>query len=230
MCFRLRGPLSLMAAFFLISTSMAQTVRSVPGHASAVWKLYCQPNGGFCFKYPASWALLGEVFNGNGVIVAPEQKQERELWDVVTVGQVVPPPQEDQDPVSIDRIIEQTLASLREQGQNVETLQRQQRTVDGAPAQLLKLRYHDKASGHDWIEQLVFIEGRQSEIYSVALKASPQALPRLEPTLARLLESWKLPEAETPTDSDEGDAPEIAPPPEKAPAAPESQTAVPPKD
>ncbi len=230
MCSRLRGPLTVMTAFFMICTSLAQTVRSAPAHASAVWKLYCQPNGGFCFKYPGSWSVLGEVFNGNGVVVAPEQKQDRALWDIVTVGQVLPPPQEDEDPVSIDRIIEQTLTSLREQGQNVETLQRQQRTVDGAPAQLLKLRYHDKASGHEWIEQLVFIEGRQGEIYSVALKSSPEALARLEPTLARLLESWKLPESEIPADNDVSDAPETAPPPEKSPGAPESQTTVPPKN
>ena len=70
---------------------------------------------------------------------------------------------------------------MREGGQAFETLQRQQRTVDHKPAQMLKVRYHEKATGRDWIEEMVFIEGPESEIYSVALKCAPENLARLEP-------------------------------------------------
>ena len=46
--------------------------------------------------------MLGEVFDGAGVMVAPPQKQERESWDSVTVALVIPPPQGDDEPVTID--------------------------------------------------------------------------------------------------------------------------------
>ena len=59
---------------------------------------------------------------------------------------------------------------MREGGQSFETLQRQQRTVDHKPAQMLKVRYHEKATDRDWIEQMVFIQGPDGEMYSVALE------------------------------------------------------------
>jgi hypothetical protein len=166
--------------------------------------------------------VQGEVFAGNGIMIAPEQKQERALWNEITTGLIVPPPKGDADPVSVDQLIEQTMTSLREEGQNVQTVQRQMRAVDGKPAQLLTLRYQEKASGHDWIEKLALIEGSSGAIYSVALKCSPQSLARLEPVLAGLLQSWKLPE---PSPS----APESEEPPAgPAVASPEGQVPQPP--
>ena len=169
----------------------------------AVWKRYCQPEGGFCFKYPSSWSVLGEVFDGNGVVVAPAQKEDRALWDAITVAMVVPAPQGDEDSITLDGVIEQASSRIRESGQDFETLQRQQRTVDHKPAELLKVRYHEKSNGRDWIEEMVFIQGPDSEIYSVALKCSPQNLARLEPVFTQGLASWTLPEAEPPADATE---------------------------
>jgi hypothetical protein len=164
----------------------------------AVWKHYCQPGGGFCFKYPSSWSVLGEVFDGNGVMVAPPQKEDRALWGAITVAMVVPAPQGDEDPISLDGVIEQASSRIRESGQDFETLQRQQRTVDHKPAELLKVHYHEKSNGRDWIEEMVFIQGPDNEIYSVALKCSPQNLARLEPAFRQVLLSWMLPEPEPP--------------------------------
>ena len=36
--------------------------------------------------------MLGEILRGNGVVVAPAQKEEQSLWDEVTVAMVAPPP------------------------------------------------------------------------------------------------------------------------------------------
>ena len=60
------------------------------------------------------------------------------------------------------------------------------------PAQMIRIRYHDEPSGRDWIEQLVFIEGPEQEIYSVALKAQPATISRLEPAFDAIVRSWKL--------------------------------------
>jgi hypothetical protein len=183
-------------------------------------KRYCQPDGGFCFKYPGSWTMLGEVYDGDGVVVAPPQKLDKALWDEITVALITPLSEGDEEAVSLDVMIEQASNSMREGGQAFETLQRQQRTVDHKPAQMLKVRYHEKATDHDWVEELVFIQGPDGEIYSVALKCSPENLVRLEPVLAGVLESWVLPEPGPPAGEEE-DMPKQPTPPSKA--APPSQ-------
>lgn len=171
--------------------------------------------------------MLGEVFAGNGVVIAPEQKQDRALWDEITVGLIVPPPKGDADPVSVDQFIEQTMASLREEGQNLETVQRQLRTIDGKPAQLLTLRYQEKGNSHDWVEKLALIEGSHDEIYSVALKCSPDSLVRLEPILSSVLQSWKLPEP--PSSGGDSDTSNSDVPPKEAPTQAPPDTQSPPK-
>ena len=123
--------------------------------------------------------MLGEIFAGNGVVVAPLQKQTEALWDEMTVAMVAPSPEGDEEAIGLDGVIQQAPAVCARTGQNFETLQRQQRTVDHKPAQMLKVQYREKSTGHDWIEEMVFIEGPENEIYSVALKCSPENLARL---------------------------------------------------
>ena len=139
--------------------------------------------------------MLGEIFDGNGVVVAPAQSQAREDWDEVTVALVMPAPKGDEAPVSIDQAIASAVSRVRESGQDLETEQRQQRRVDDKPAELVKVRYTDKNSGRQWIEELVFIEGPDSEIYFVGLKCTPASAARMEPQFSRIVESWTLPEA-----------------------------------
>ena len=67
--------------------------------------------------------------------------------------------------------------------------------MNGNPAEMVKLRYVDKATGHAWTEELVFIEGPDSAIYSVALKCATPALLRMEPLFARIVDSWNVPQA-----------------------------------
>jgi hypothetical protein len=189
----------LLLALSLVFCAMASAqtaAKSTPKPPAT--KKYCQADGGFCFKYPASWSVLGEVFDGNGVVVAPVQKQEREHWDEVTIALVVPPPQAAADAVTIDQLIEQAMSGVREGGQSIETLERQRRRVDGKPAQMVKLHYAEKASGREWIEELVFVEGPDAEIYSLALKSAPSSTVRIEPAFSLIVDSWTLPESEPP--------------------------------
>ena len=200
--------------------SVAASQAAAPAHKAAVpWKRYCQPNAGFCFKYPSSWTMLGEVFDGNGVVVAPPQKEDRALWYEITLAMVTPSPEGDEEGPGLNGIIEQAMAAMREAGQNFVTLQRQERTVDHQPAQMLKARYREKATGHDWVEEMIFIQGPENEIYSVALKCAPLDLARLEPVLKGVLESWMLPQPEPPADDSDESAPtQPAPPANKPPS------------
>ncbi len=140
--------------------------------------------------------MLGEAF-GDGVVVAPQQTLDRNLWDEVTVAAVVPPPSEGQAASSIDQIIDTAMKNMREGGRNPITLQRQQLTVEGLPAQRIRIRYHDVPSDRDWIEELVFIEGPAQEIYSVALKAQPATIAGLAPAFDDIVRSWKLQTSDT---------------------------------
>ncbi len=51
--------------------------------------------------------MLGDIFGGNGVVVAPAQKQERALWDEITVAMVAPAPKATKKALGLDGIIEQ---------------------------------------------------------------------------------------------------------------------------
>ena len=199
----LGSSLLLVVALGSFVVAAGQTSSSAPARKPVAWKSYCQPAGGFCFKYPSFWSVLGEVFDGNGVVVAPPQKEDRALWDAITIAMVVPSPKGDEEPMGLNGVIAQATSGLREGGQNFETLQRQQRTVDHKPAQMLKVHYHEKSNGHDWIEEMIFIEGPDNQIYSVALKCSPQNLARLEPVLSGVLAGWNLPAPETSADDTE---------------------------
>jgi hypothetical protein len=194
---------------------LAQTAK--PAHPATPWKRYCQPDGGFCFKYPPSWRMMGEVYGGNGVVIAPPQKDEQPLWDEITVAMVAPPADADQA-LGLNGVIDQASAGMRDAGVNFQTLQRQVRTVDAKPAEMLKAQYRDKATGRDWIEELVFIEGPDNEIYSVALKCAPDHAFRLELVLTEVLRTWMLPQAEPPPDDEA--APTKSAPPAKSTTAP----------
>jgi hypothetical protein len=211
--------LLLVVSLGFCAIATAQTAAKPPQRALPS-KKYCHAEGSFCFKYPASWSVLGEVFDGNGVVVAPPQKQEREYWDEVTAALVIPPPQSAGDAVTIDQAIEQAVSRVREGGQSFETLERQRRRVDGKPAQMVKVHYVEKSSGRAWIEELVFVEGPDAEIYSVALKCAPSSLVRMQPAFSRIVDSWTLPEVEPPagaTDSEATGVPSKSEPPKASP-------------
>ena len=188
----------------------AQTPARKPAPST---KRYCHPELDFCFRYPASWATIGEVFNSNGIVVAPPQKQEQSLWDTVTVGLVALPPEGDEEPANLNTGIEQASSNLRDEGQDFQTLQRQELLVDRRPAQMIKVSYADKSTGRDWIEELVFIEGPDNEIYYIGLKCSTQSLTRLEPALKSIVASWTLRQAAPPAEENPTKASPVKPAP-----------------
>lgn len=159
--------------------------------------------------------MLGDIYDGNGVVVAPPQEGQESLWNEVTVARVAPPSED--GGLGLDGVIDEAAKGMRAAGQEFQTLRRQESTVDAKPSQLLKAKYRDKSTGRDWIEELVFIQGPDNEIYSVALKTSPQAALRLEAVFSDVVRTWTLPEAEPPTTIDSSAAPA-----ENSPAAAQS--------
>ncbi len=161
-----------------------------------------------------------KIYDGNGVVIAPMQKEEQSLWDEITVAMVAPPTEGDDEGIGLNGVIDQAAAGMRDAGQNFQTLQRQQRTVDAKPAEMLKTRYREKRTGRDWIEELVFIQGPNNEIYSVALKCAPDHAFRLEGMLGEVLRTWTLPDPAPPAEEDASpgkSAPAVKPSPTQAP-------------
>ncbi len=159
------------------------------------WKTYCSEEAEYCISYPVDWDVIGDVMEGNGVVMAPPQNgKEKDLWNDVTVSVTDLPESEGKEPPSFDDVVSVALNGLP--GKNVETLQRSQLTLHGRDAELIKVRYNDKETNQPWVEEIVFIDD-QLAIYSIALRATPNDVAALEETFRKIVATWRPSEAET---------------------------------
>jgi hypothetical protein len=159
-------------------------------HPQPTTKRYCEADGNYCFRYPISWTEVGAEYPGNGVVIAPPQKQERSQWDTITVVQMVLANDDEQNhPLSF--YIDRATSGAREAGQDFQTVQRQEGSVNGHPTESLTALYREKDSGREWMEKLVFLQGDEGT-YSVVLKCAPANFARLEPALKSILQSWSF--------------------------------------
>lgn len=184
------------------ATASSASKAAVPGKSSSEkasihhWKNYCSEEAEYCISYPPDWDVVGDVMEGNGVVMAPPQNgKEKDLWDDVTVSVTDLPESEGQQPPSFDDVVSVALNGLP--GNNVETLQRSQLTLHDRDAELIKVRYDDKETNRPWVEEIVFIDD-QLAIYSIALRATPDDVAGLEETFRRIVATWRPSEAETP--------------------------------
>jgi hypothetical protein len=178
------------------SSAPKSTVRKSPSDKSAIhhWKTYCSEEAEYCISYPPDWDVVGDVMEGNGVVMAPPQNgKDKNLWNNVTVSVTDLPENEGQQPPSFDDIVSVALNGLP--GKNVETLQRSQLTLHNRDAELIKVRYNDKETNQPWVEEIVFIDD-QLAIYSIALRATPDDVAGLEETFRKIVATWRPSEAE----------------------------------
>jgi hypothetical protein len=191
-----------------IPASKSSSAKSPVHH----WKTYCSEEAEYCISYPPEWDVVGDVMEGNGIVMAPPQNgKEKSLWDDVTVSVTDLPDNEGQQPPSFDDIVSVAISGLP--GKNVETLQRSQLTLHDRDAELIKVRYNDKKTNQPWVEEIVFIDD-QLAIYSIALRATPNDVPELEETFRRIVATWRPSEAESPAQA------KPKPPATKAPPKP----------
>lgn len=159
------------------------------------WKTYCSEEAEYCISYPPDWDVVGDVMEGNGIVMAPPQNgKDKNLWNDVTVSVTDLPENEGKEPPSFDDVVSVALSGLP--GKNVETLQRSQLTLHGRDAELIKVRYNDKETNQAWVEEIVFIDD-QLAIYSIALRATPNDVAGLEETFRRIVATWRPSEPET---------------------------------
>jgi hypothetical protein len=159
--------------------------------ATAGWKKYCAPEGDYCVKYPAGWEMLGDTADSGGIVVAPPQSAKpSEKWSSIAAAATDLPPQPaGKERPSFDELIGVVLDSMRP-GVQAQTLERKQMSVEGMPAQVLKLKYDDE-NGQTWIEEIALMDGDEA-IYSIALRCTPDELAKLEPVFKEMVGSWRL--------------------------------------
>jgi hypothetical protein len=178
------------------SGSSAQSSSAPKTSASSMknWKTYCSEEAEYCVSYPPNWDVVGDVMEGNGVVMAPPQEgKDKSLWDEITASVTdLPEPEKGKERPSFDDILSVALKGLP--GTNVQTLQRTELELHGRDAELVKVSYDDKETGKPWIEEIVFIDDELA-IYSIALRATPDDAPGLEDTFRKIVASWRPSEA-----------------------------------
>lgn len=154
------------------------------------WKTYCSEEGAYCIGYPPDWNVLGDVFEGTGVVMAPPQEgKDKSQWDQVTSSvSYVPETEGDQDAPTFDDVLSAAMKQLP--GKNVQTMQRTETVLVKRPAQLVKLQYDDPDTKKTWVEEIVFIDDGDA-IYSTALRAVPEDLEKLEPIFKTIVATWR---------------------------------------
>jgi hypothetical protein len=154
------------------------------------WKTYCSEEAEYCISYPPNWDMVGDVMEGNGVVMAPPQEgKDKSLWDEITVSVTdLPEPEKGREPPSFDDILSVALQGLP--GNNVQTSQRTEMTLHGRDAELIRVRYDDKETGKPWVEEIVFIDDELA-IYSIALRAVPEDVDGLEDTFRKIVATWR---------------------------------------
>jgi hypothetical protein len=153
----------------------------------------CVEAVGLCVTIPAMWQRLGDIFDDLGFVVAePHPGVDSATWPQISVAAIdVPPQKPNGAPPSLDSLID---IILTPDGTftSSETQQRTRLLLNGADAQILRVKLHDEATNADTIEEVALIEGEDGLVYSIALRCAPQDFARLEPVFQKAAHSWRI--------------------------------------
>jgi hypothetical protein len=169
---------------------------SVPAQrkaASSAGRSECAAAVGLCVTVPASWQRLGDVFDDLGFVVAePHPGVEAANWPQLTVAAIDVPPQKTAgDPHSLDALIDIVLTPDGTFTSS-ETLQRTHLLLNGADAEVLRVKLYDEAAKTGTIEEVALIEGDEDLVYSIALRCASEDFSRVEPVFQKAIHSWRL--------------------------------------
>ncbi len=151
---------------------------------------YCNPDYGFCVDLPATWKVLGEVYDGHGAALAPPQKGDQAGWDSVTVAAIELPAQEGKNPPTVDDLVTALVGKMAEQVTNMETARRSTETLAHRPAQLVQVLYDE--NGERWAESIVAMDGGNDVFYTVVFKARVADQAKYQAQVESILKSFRL--------------------------------------
>lgn len=181
-----------LALLWLLSTlAFAQTAPPKPtAPPKAHTSYYCNQDLGYCFDFPASWKMLGEVYEGHGATVAPPQSGDAAKGAQVTVAAIEIPAQEGKNPPTVEDLVTSLVGKMAEQTDNMETVRRSQETLAHHPAQLLQVHYDE--NGQRWGETIVAMDGGDGTFYAIVYKALATDEAKYKTQVEEILKSFRL--------------------------------------
>lgn len=178
------------AVLLVLCSVFASAQIAAPPATRARDSNYCNQDLGFCFNYPLSWKQLGEVYEGNGVVVAPPQTGDQAQWAQVTVAAMPIPTQEGKNPPTVEDLVTSLLGKMAEQVANMQTVRRSEETLAHRPAQLLQVRYDE--NGQRWGETIIAMDGGNDVFYTIVFKAKVGDEPKYEKQVEGILRTFRL--------------------------------------
>lgn len=174
---------------------MPTTAKKVP---SATSRAECVTAVGLCVTVPATWQRLGNIFDDLGFVVAEQHVGvDSASWPQISVAAIAVPPQTGGSAPSLDALIDIVLTPDGTFTSS-ETQQRTRLLLNGANAEILRVKLHNAAAQDkdaaqaDTIEEVALIEGDDGLVYSIALRCSPSEVARLEPIFQKTARSWRV--------------------------------------
>jgi hypothetical protein len=145
-----------------------------------------------CVTVPATWQRLGNVFDDMGFVVAePHPGVESASWPQLNIAALDVSEEKNGAAVSFDSLVDRVLAP-HGMPSSVETQQRTRLLLNGANAQILRVKLRDEATQAESIEQVALIEGQDGLVYSIALRCAPQDFDRLDAVFQKAVHSWRI--------------------------------------
>jgi hypothetical protein len=186
---------TLLAALCLTAPAAAQGKPATPAksHPAAALRQQCAEALPLCVAVPAAWQRLGDLYDGLGFVVAePTKDAAQDTWPQISVAAIdAPPVKAGAPPRSLDSMVELMLTpdgSFR----SAETEQRSHLLLNGADAEIIRVRLHGAEGQPDKIEELALIDGDEEMVFAIVLRCPPGDFARLDPIFQKLARSWQL--------------------------------------
>jgi len=183
---------SLLGCFAFSSVLVLVAQAGSTPREDHAWKLYRNPQWGYCVSYPARWSK-GDAFEGAGLYVktgVTKRSYPTGEMDVTalpnTLEASVQPASTFGDDVRLH------LEGLKkfEREEQVELVEQRPMTLFGLSALFAKERYYDPRERAKWAQEVVFAQ-RENVLYRMELVCRDDQLVRFEPVFTRLISTFQ---------------------------------------
>lgn len=168
--------------------------RSTPLKQDRSWKLYSNPEWGYCVSYPSRW-LKGDAFDGAGIFVETGISKYSKPIGSMDVG-VLPNRSSGvalTAPVNFLDDFKVHLDGLKkfERAESVEILDKREMQILGDSALFIKDSYYDPQDRAKWAEEIVFTR-HKGMLYRLELDCRADQLARFEPVFDLFVRTFRF--------------------------------------
>jgi hypothetical protein len=158
------------------------------------WKLYSNPQWGYCVSYPSRW-LKGDAFDGAGIFIQSSAKRSSKPLGAMDVGALSGPESNlaRAAPVNLLEDFEVHLDGLKrfERAESVVLLDKKELEIQGSSALFTKDRYYDPQDRATWMEEIIFVH-HKGTLYRLELECRADQLERFEPVFNLFVSTFRF--------------------------------------